>query len=90
MRTVRVAGEHGAGCVRAHSSSLRSSRYFAPPLPIDAAPLRHWEVNQLPKLSPTSCNSKNRSSRHSWTRRALAPGGPRERGERRRREEREH
>ena len=34
MRTVRVAGEHGAGCVRAHSSSLRSSRYFAPPLPI--------------------------------------------------------
>ena len=35
MRTVRVAGEHGAGCVRAHSSSLRSSRYFAPPLPID-------------------------------------------------------
>ena len=52
MRTVRVAGEHGAGCVRAHSSSLRSSRYFAPPLPIDRVlPLRHsLEVNQLPKL----------------------------------------
>ena len=48
MRTVRVAGEHGAGCVRAHSSSLRSSRYFAPPLPIG---LPDWEVNQLPKLS---------------------------------------
>ena len=40
MRTVRVAGEHGAGCVRAHSSSLRSSRYFAPPLPIGSLPRR--------------------------------------------------
>ena len=34
MRTVRVAGGHGAGCVRAHSSGLRSSRCLAPPLPI--------------------------------------------------------
>ena len=75
MRTVRVAGEHGAGCVRAHSSSLRSSRYFAPPLPIcRAAPsLGSKSATQVgpvklqleePELSPLV---DPESSRSRWT-----------------------
>ena len=65
MRTVRVAGEHGAGCVRAHSSSLRSSRYFAPPLPIDRV--------AAPSLTGSKSATQGASTRRTG---ALATRGP--------------